>query len=49
MFSAICWSSRLWYILVCSLSMRLLAGVASRMDFITICRNSASNCFGNKL
>src|SRR5690606_31099595 len=44
MFSAICWSSRLWYILVCSLSIMLVAGVASRMDFMTICRNSASNC-----
>src|SRR5690606_8071213 len=36
--------SRLWYILVCSLSIMLVAGVASRMDVMTICRNSASNC-----
>ena len=44
-----CWSSMEVNILVCSLSNGPFCGVASRMLFITMFRNSASNCLAAPL
>jgi hypothetical protein len=42
---ASCWSSIDWYMRDCALSNMPSVGEASRIDFSTICRNTASNCW----